>query len=73
MLVASPEKELVGERVQVDLNLERPSPSVSLSGVVVYALDSGIGIRFEGVLPRHSACLKNYVQARRVGTVQRPS
>ncbi len=70
ILLTPPQKELVGENIQLDLTLEPPSPALSLSGVVVYAVDKGIGVRFENVSPDQQAPLKNYVQARGIGIVK---
>lgn len=64
ILLASTRKDLVGENVRLDLALEPPNPHVSLPGLVVYATDDGIGIRFEAILPEQHVTLKKYVQAR---------
>jgi PilZ domain-containing protein len=58
-------KELIGEIVQIDLFLELPNTILSLSGIVVYAVDSGLGIRFTAVPPEQQFALKRYVEALR--------
>jgi hypothetical protein len=70
VLVGPPRKELVGEDVGAELSLEPPSPSVSVSGVVFYAVDDGIGVRFESMSPAQQAILKEYVQVRGIGVAK---
>jgi len=69
--LAPTHRDMVGENIQLDLTLESSNPALSLTGVVVYAIDSGIGIRFEGVSPEQHASLRNYVQARGIGMAKR--
>ena len=70
IFVGSTHHELVGENVQVNVTLESSTPPLSLLGIVIYATDSGLGIRFEDVTPEHHASLKSYVQARGIGVVK---
>jgi PilZ domain-containing protein len=65
MVVTPTLQVTIGEVVQIDLYLELPNPILSLSGIVVYAADSGIGIRFTDVLPEQQPTLKRYVEALR--------
>jgi len=71
ILVASEHKELVGEDIQLRLELDSPSRSLSLSGIVVYAVDQGIGVRFEHISPEQQPVLKDYVEARGIGLEKR--
>lgn len=68
--VTPAKKELIRETIQVDLFLELPKTLLSLPGIVVYAADGGIGIRFTGTSPEQQYTLKRYVQARGIGTVK---
>jgi len=64
-------KELVGENVQVALSLEqKKSSSLSIPGVVAYASEIGIGIRFKNVPAEQQAILKEYVRAHGIGIVR---
>ena len=65
ILVACEHKELVGKEIQVKLKLDSPSRSLSLSGIVAYAIDTGIGVRFNDLSAEQQALLKDYVEARR--------
>lgn len=69
--VASPNKELVGEDVQLALSWNPNEPPLSLLGVVVYSTDSGIGIRFKNVSPENQVTLRAYAQVRGIG-ISRP-
>jgi hypothetical protein len=69
MIVTPTLPELIGEIVQLDLFLEFPNPFLSLSGIVLYAVDSGIGIRFTGRPLEQQSTLKRYLEALR----ERPS
>ena len=69
-LVAGTYKDLVGEKVLVELQLEPPTGSLSTPAVVVYANDAGTGIRFEIDDLGKIADLKNYVQARGIGVIK---
>jgi PilZ domain-containing protein len=62
MVVTPTLQELIGEIVQVDLFLELSKTILSLSGIVVYAIDSGFGIRFTDVPPEQQFTLKRYVE-----------
>lgn len=64
ILLACNNKDLVGKDVEVDLNLDFGHSSVALKGVVAYATDSGVGVRFKNISPEQHAVLKDYIQAR---------
>ena len=70
ILVASAHKDLIGQKIRVDLSLEPPHQSLSLSAVVVYTNNGGTGIRFEDESAAQHALLKSYVQARGIGIVK---
>ena len=72
ILLASDHKELVGEDIRLKLDLDAPNRSLSLAGIVVYAIEKGIGVRFEAVSPEDQPVLKSYVQARGIG-VEKPA
>jgi PilZ domain len=63
--VACEHKELVGKDIQVRLKLDSPSRSLSLSGIVAYAIDNEIGVRFKDLSAEQQPVLKDYVEARR--------
>jgi hypothetical protein len=65
ILVACEHKELVGKDIQVRLKLDSPSRSLSLSGIVAYAIDNEIGVRFKDLSAEQQPVLKDYVEARR--------
>jgi hypothetical protein len=64
ILLACKNKELVGKDVAVDLALDSGQSSVSLKGVVAYATESGVGVRFKNVSAEQRSLLKAYIQAR---------
>ena len=64
ILLAPDHKELVREDIQVKFDLDSPSYSLTLSGIVAYAIDNGIGIRFKDMSTKQETALKEYVQAR---------
>jgi len=63
IFLASARKELVGEDVELGLALDTKNPSRSIKGVVAYATNTGIGVRFKSVSPELQMDLKNYIQA----------
>ena len=65
ILVACEHKELVGKDIQIKLKLDSPHRSLSLSGIVAYAIDNGIGVRFKDLSAEQQPVLKDYVEARR--------
>ena len=69
ILLAPGHKELVSEGIQVKFNLDSPSRSLSLSGIVAYAIPNGIGIRFKDLSAQQQTVLNEYVQTRAAGTV----
>jgi hypothetical protein len=64
ILLACEHKELVGKDIQVRLKLDSPSRSLSLSGIVAYAIDNEIGVRFKDLSAEQQPVLKDYVEAR---------
>lgn len=71
ILLAGSNKELVGEELKLQLNLEPNQPPLSLVGVAVYSAETGVGIRFKNVSPEDQFSLKYYVQSRGIG-ITRP-
>ena len=61
ILVAPPYRDQVGKTVQLELILEPPDPSLFLSGIVVFATITGLGIRFTDVSPDQLLPLKSYL------------
>lgn len=70
IFLAAPNKELVGEDVQLAMMLEPKKPLIGVTGVVAYATDTGLGVRFKNISPEHQMVLKEYVQARGIGIVR---
>src|SRR5258706_10445380 len=62
MLVATNQRQLVGERIQVDFALDSPIPALSLSATVSYAIDAGIGIRFDSLDLGQRLALQDYIR-----------
>ena len=62
VLLASTHKELAGD-VGVELDLNPPSISVSLEGIVAYATDTGFAVRFKNIFSAQRTVLKAYIQA----------
>src|ERR1035437_3876133 len=60
ILLASTHKELAGD-VGVELGLNPGSTSVSLKGVVAYATDTGVAVRFKNISSEQRTVLKNYI------------
>lgn len=67
ILLAASQKELVGEELRLQLMLEPQDSPLVLQGVVVYAADGGVGVRFKNLQPSEQATLKDYVQAHGIG------
>jgi hypothetical protein len=63
MFVGSTQSGLVGEQIRIDFPLEAPIPALSLSGIVSYAVDGGMGIRFHGMDYFQRLVIQDYVQA----------
>jgi hypothetical protein len=63
-------KELVGEDVELALVLAPDKSRLALAGIVAYATDSGIGVRFKNLSPENQAKLKGYVVAHGIGIVR---
>jgi PilZ domain-containing protein len=71
VLLATSHKELVGENIQIQLLLQPPSPSLLLTGSVIYVVPSGIGVRFKEVSPEQRPVLQTYLQAHGMGLLKR--
>ncbi len=79
VFLASKRKELVKEKelvkgkedVLVNLNLDPKGPSLNLTGIVVYATEIGIGVRFKNPSLEQHLSLKDYVLARGIG-IEKP-
>ena len=69
--VASPIKELVGQDVQVGLQLNPGEKPLSVDGIVVYGTDTSVGIRFKNVPAEDRQTLRAYAQAHGIG-ISRP-
>ncbi len=63
ILLAPSQKELVGENVQLEFTTDSPSRFLSLSGIVIYAINSGIGIRFNAGPSEQQDLLRDYLQS----------
>jgi hypothetical protein len=62
MLLAYLHTGMVGEEIEIDLGWEPSYPPISLSGVVLYAIEGGLGIRFKGISSDQQVQLRTYVQ-----------
>ena len=67
ILLVAPQKELVGQEINIQLTLEPPDTPLALQGMVVYSIAAGLGVRFKNVSPQQQAILTHYVQARGIG------
>jgi len=72
ILLVSKNKELVGKDVDLELNLDSPEASFSLQGVVAYATDTGLGVRFKNLTREAQAVLRNYIQTHGARTANNP-
>lgn len=63
ILLACNNKDLVGRDVGVDLTLDPGQSFVSLKGVVAYATESAVGVRFKNLSSEQRSLLKGYIQA----------
>jgi PilZ domain-containing protein len=63
ILLASTHKELVGEDVEVNLALESFDSAISLAGIVAYATDAGVAVRFKDISAEHRMVLRNYIES----------
>jgi hypothetical protein len=65
IFVNASEKRLIGKRVQVEIKMSEIL--LSLSGIVAYGTDAGIGIRFTDVPIETEMALRGYVRVRSSG------
>jgi hypothetical protein len=63
VFVSAEDKGLVGKLVMLDLALTPQDSALSLKGVVVYATESGVGIRFRNPSRDQLSVLKNFIRA----------
>lgn len=70
ILLTPAHKDMLGEDVQVALSLEPNKSSLSVSGVVAYVTEAGMGIRFKNVPQEQQAILRDYVRTRGIGIVR---
>ena len=61
ILLTSTHKELVGQEVEVGLALDSLEEVLSLKGIVAYATEAGLGVRFKDITEEQRASLNNYV------------
>jgi len=72
ILLNAPNKELIGQEIQLGFSLNAQDPALSVTGLVVYATVAGLGIRFKNLSSENQAVLRTYVQAHGIG-ISRPS
>jgi len=65
------DQEMVGEDVALELALDPQDAPLPLEGVVAYASDKGIGVRFKNLSGEQHARLRHYVEAHGIG-IARP-
>ena len=70
ILLACPQKELVGQEVQLGLSLNANESPLAVGGTVVYGTDTSIGIRFKNVPQEEQRILRAYAQAHGIGIVR---
>ena len=71
ILLAGSDKEMVGQDLKLEMSLEPNDPPIAIDGVVAYATDTGVGIRFKNVSPENQFSLKHYVQKHGIGITRR--
>ena len=71
ILLAGSNKEMVGQDLKLELNLDPNDPTLNLEGVVAYATDTGVGVRFKNISPDNQFSLKHYVQKHGIGINRR--
>ena len=71
ILLAGSNKEMVGEELKLELALDPADPPLEVEGVVAYATDTGVGIRFKNISPDNQFSLKHYVQKHGIGITRK--
>jgi hypothetical protein len=71
ILLAGSNKEMVGEDLKLEMALDVNDPPLILDGVVAYATDTGVGIRFKNISPENQFSLKHYVQKHGIGITRK--
>jgi hypothetical protein len=61
ILLTSTHKELVGQEVEVGLTLDSLEGILSLKGIVAYATEAGLAVRFKDITEEQRASLNDYV------------
>ena len=61
ILLATSQKELVGQDVELSLDLDSFDSDVALSGIVAYATDGGIAVRFKNLTADQRATLRAFI------------
>ena len=70
VLLAIPPEELLEEDIQLELILQAPSPTLLLTGTVIYVIPSEIAVRFKEIFPEQRLVLQTYIQAHENGTLK---
>ena len=55
-------KELVGENVQLNIRFDSRTSAIALEGMVAYANDRGLGVRFKKLTKEQEAMLRERVK-----------
>ena len=71
ILLAGSSKEMVGEDLKLELALDPNDTPLTVDGVVAYATDTGVGIRFKNLSPENKFSLKHYVQKHGIGITRK--
>jgi len=71
ILLAGSNKEMVGQDLKLELTMDPNDSPLNLDGVVAYATDTGVGIRFKNVSPENQFSLKHYVQKHGLGPARK--
>ena len=67
ILLAGSNKEMVGQELKLELKLDPQHPPILVQGVVAYATDTGVGVRFKNISREDQFSLKHYVQSKGIG------
>ncbi len=68
ILLTSKNKDLVGKDVELNLNWDSAGSPVALKGVVAYATDTGLGVRFKNTSSEERTVLRHYIHAHNTPT-----
>ena len=67
ILLATSRKDLLGESVEVALQLNPEQPSVPMKGVVVYCTEAGMAVRFKDISSEQRALFNSYIESQDLG------